>query len=222
MDSMVYVCCINVLYACCIFRVVFFVLYEIFILWLFLSRFLETESKTDFTWCKHLPDSSWSYNQIIRVWYLLACPAGFLIRVYYKLSLFNFFFSSFLNLKMLMRKPQGKLKSKWVLLDVIIFLSRFDPVLHVLCRRVYVLCMLFKKYMCCIAVLYFHVIYFTLYLHVIFFCCVFVLFFCVVFLCYIFCVIFLCCTFMLYFLCYISSVVFFLLYSLFYIFGVVF
>ena len=70
--------------------------------------------------------------------------------------------------------------------------------------------------MCCIAVLYFCVIFFMLYLRVIF--CVFyfriiyfVLYYHVIFTCYLFRVIFLCCIFVLYF-CVISACCIFMLY----------
>ena len=83
-------------FPCCIFYVVWNCLYLTFsflVIWNWKQRGL--------AWCEHFPDSGISCNQIRRTWSLVACPAGFLTRVYYKLSLFNFLFSVFFKLKVL-------------------------------------------------------------------------------------------------------------------------
>ena len=78
MNPVLYVCCINGFYACCIFCVVIFVLCEI-VFFSFPPIFWNWKQNRS---CL-IQASSWSvlsWNQIRRTWSLLACPAGFLER----------------------------------------------------------------------------------------------------------------------------------------------
>ena len=136
---------------------------------------------------------------------------------YHKLSFFKFFFSNFLKIKMLLWKPQGKLKAKCVRVVGVLY----DGMYCLCCINVFVLyaCCQKNDVLYCRAVFSYYILrvvflryifcnIFSCYIFcVIFWCYIFVLYLCVVFSCYNFCVVFLCYIFCVVFSCYIQTII---------------